>query len=157
MAAPAAVERTTPGGLPLRDGFNTLITFEDDPDVNFWEKATTPPGMDGGDPIDTTTFWNATRRTKWPRSLFEDTNGSLTAAYDPLVKTQIISLINVNMIITVLFNDESTWAFYGYLKSFTPQECAEGEQPEAAIEFVITNTDDDFAEQAPVVVEVSGT
>ncbi len=159
MAAPDAANaiRATPGGLPLRDGFNTIIGFSTDLDVNLWEKASTPPGDDMGDPIDTTTFWNATYKTKWPRTLIEVTDGSFTCAYDPLVRTQLLAMLGVNQEISVMFNDGSTWAFWGFLKSFTPQEVSDGEQPEAAVEFVITNADDTFLEQGPVVGGVAGT
>jgi len=157
MAAPTATERLTPGGIPLRDGYATLITFEDDPDISLWEKATTPPGMDNGDPIDVSTFHNTTYRTKWPRVLTEVSNGQFTCGYDPDVIDQIIAIIGNNQTITVTFNDESTLAFWGYLKSFAPQEHTDGAMPEAQVEFVVTNLDDSFAEQAPVVSSVAGT
>lgn len=159
MGAPDAANavRTTPGGLPLRDGFASIIGFAGDPDIGLWEKASTPPGDDIGDAIDTTTFWNTIYRTKWPRTLIEVTDGSFTCAYDPLVRTQILAQIGVNQEISVMFNDGSTWAFWGFLKSFVPQEVSDGEQPEAAVEFVITNTDDTFLEQGPVVDAVAGT
>jgi hypothetical protein len=138
-----------------------MITFGDgsplgDPTLELWEKASTPPGQDIGDAIDTTTFHN-TRKTKWPRALIEDTDGSFTCAYDPLARTSLESIVGVNMEITVTFNDTSTWAFWGFMKSFTPQEVSDGEQPEAAVEFVVTNTDNAFVEQDPVVNEVAGT
>lgn len=157
MAAPSPTPRGTPGGLPLRDGFATMITFADNDTIELWEKETTPPGVDGGDPVDTTTFHNVTYRTKQSRVLKDLTAGSFTCAYDPVVLDTIIALVNVLKEITVTFNDGSTWAFWGYMKSFTPQNSTDGEQPEAQVEFVITNTDDSFAEQGPAVAEVAGT
>lgn len=148
--------RAIPTGLPLRDGFNTIIGFAGDLDIYLWEKRSTPPGDDIGDAIDTSTFWNIRYRTKWPRSLIEVTNGSFTCAYDPLVRTQILAQIGVNQEISVMFNDGSTWVFWGYMKSFIPQEVSDGEQPEAAVEFVVTNADDAFLESGPVVDEISG-
>ncbi len=157
MAAPGPTARGTPSGLPLRDGFATMITFGDNATVELYEKEATPPGQDIGDAIDTSTFHNTARRTKWPRTLIEDTDGSFTCAYDPTARTAIESLIGNNQEITVTFNDGSTWAFWGFLKSFVPQSASDGEQPEAQVEFVITNTDDAFAEQGPVVAGVAGT
>lgn len=157
MTAPSPTARGTPTGLPLRDGFATLITFGDNPTVELWEKESTPPGQDIGDPIDVTTFHNTARLTKWPRSLIEDTDGSFTCAYDPTARTAIESLIGNNQEITVTYNDLSTWAFWGFLKSFIPQSHTRGDQPEAQVEFVITNLDDSFAEQDPVVGGVAGT
>ena len=157
MAAPSPTARSTPGALPLRDGFGTMITFGDDSDISVWEKATTPPGVDGGDPVDTTTFHNTAYRTKWPRQLKEHTDISMRVAYAGEVRTQIEALVNVNDEITVTYPDGTTDAFWGYLRSFTPQECADGSQPEADIVVVVTNTDASYAEQGPAMVAVTGT
>ena len=159
-ATPAtALARGTPAGLPLRDGFYTVITFGTDDTLSIWEKSTTPPGQDGGDPIDTTTFHNSVFRTKYPRTLIETTDGTIVCAYDPGDLDAILGHINVNQSITVTFNDESTQAFWGYMKSFTPNEHSDGEQPEATVEFVITNTDSAFLEDTggPAIVSVAGT
>jgi hypothetical protein len=68
------------------------------------------------------------------------------------------ALINNETTITVHFPDGSTLAFYGYLKTFEPQEMTEGEQPEAECEFVVTNWDPaNRVEAGPVMVEVAGT
>lgn len=157
MAAPVAVPRQAPVGLPLRDGFGTFVTFGDDPDLSIWELSTTPPGKDMGDGPDTSTFHNVNRRTKAPPVLVEDTDGSGTCGYDPDVESQLEAIIGVNMIITYTTNDGSTKAIWGYLKEFTPQEHSENEFPTANYTIVHTNTDLAFAEQAPVVVSVSGT
>ena len=157
MAAPSPTARGTPTGLPLRDGFATMITFGDNDTVQLWEKEATPPGQDVGDAINVSTFHNTARHTKWPRTLIEDTDGAFTCAYDPTARTAAESLVGNNQEITVTFNDLSTWAFWGFMKSFIPQSVSDGEQPEAQVEFVITNLDDSFAEQNPVVAGVAGT
>ena len=157
MAAPGPTARSTPTGIPLRDGFATMITLANEPAINLWEKATTPPGKENGDPIDLTTFHNVARRTKWPRVLIEDTDSAMTCAYDPEVEADLEAQVGLNQEITVTWNDGSTKAYWGYMKSFNPQEVSNGEQPEASCEFVVTNLDNSFAEQAPVVSEVSGT
>jgi hypothetical protein len=143
----------------LDDGFSTKIAFERDPDIEFWEKTVKPPGLDGGDEVDTTTMHNVTFRTRSPRRLKTMTNMSTTVAYDPTVYTSILNnLINQEGSVTVHFSDGSKIAFYGYLKTFEPQECSEGAQPEANIEIVPTNQDPvTGAEQAPVVTSVTGT
>jgi len=157
MAAPVAVTRVTPPGIPLRDGFGTFVTFGDDPDLNIWEMETTPPGKDTGDAIDTSTFHNVARRTKAPPSLVEDTDGSGVCGYDPDVESELEAILGVNMVITYTTNDGSTKAIYGFLKEFTPQSHTEGEFPTANYVIVHTNVDLAFAEQAPVVVSVAGT
>lgn len=157
MAAPSATTRQTPSGIKLDDGYQSLITFESDPDVSFWEKSVTPPSIDGGEPIDTTTMHNSTFRTKASRSLKEYGDCTLVAAYDPVCYTQCLALCNVETIITVTFPDGSTLAFHGYLQKFEPNALEEGSQPEATITIVATNQDSSGTEQAPVLDEVAGT
>ena len=157
MAAPSPTARETPSLLPLRDGYRTLITFGDDPDLSVWEKSTTPPGVDGGDPVNTTTFHNSSYVTKWPRQLKEHTDISMRVAYAGEVRTLIEALVNVNDEVTVIFPDGTTDVFWGYLRSFSPQECTDGGQPEADIVVVITNTDASYAEQGPVMAAAAGT
>lgn len=141
--------RDTPVGTSLDDGYSTKIAFAEDADVSFWEKTVTPPGVEGGDAIETTTMHNTTWRTKAARSLKELTDGAITCAYDPAVYDQIIALVNVEGEITCHFSDSSTLDFWGYLKSFVPQECQEGEQPEAEIEIVCTNENSSGTETGP--------
>ena len=157
MAAPGPTARGTPAGLPLRDGFATMITLGTNDDVSFWEKETTPAGKDGGDAINTTTFHNTARQTKYPRQLLEDTDISGVCAYDPNVEVDLELEINKNQEITITFNDLSTKAVWGFLKEFTPQSHTDGDMPEANFVIVVSNTDESFAEQAPVLDSKAGT
>lgn len=159
MAAPTPTARVAPTGIKLKDGYQALITFALDPNIEFWEKQVTPPGMDGGDPIDQTTMHNVDWRTSAPRALITLTNSSVTVAYDPTVYTACLNLINRETTITVTFSDGSTVAFFGFLKSFTPAAMVEGTQPEATIEIVPTNFDNGAAkvESGPAVAGVAGT
>lgn len=136
----------------LNDGYQTLIRFEADPDRLFREKTVTPPGVDGGGEIDTTTMLNETVRTRSPKALFTVTNASLTVAYDPntIVSEVIANLLNVNNLITVTFPDGHTIAFWGWLNKFTPNEHQEGEQPTAEIEIIPSNQNDSGEETLPV-------
>ena len=160
-AAPAA---HAPSGIHLDDGYQTLITFAANNTIAFWEKSVKPPGMDGGDPIDTTTMHNDTWRTKAPRALVSMTDLTIRAAYDPvlydgaLVAGSVLSLLNVKTTVTVLFPDGTTLAFYGFLKNFEPGDHQEGAQPEATITVVVTNQDpSDGSEQDPVLDNAAGT
>lgn len=158
MGVPAFTTRVTPVGIKLGDGHSTKIAFAADPDVSFWEKQVQPPGMDGGDAIDTTTMYNVLVRTSSSRALITMTEMSCTAAYDPRVYDQILALINVEGAVTVLFPDGSMVAFFGYLKNFEPQQHQEGAQPEANITVVPTNTDpSDGSEAVPNYKTASGT
>lgn len=160
MAAPVATPRGTPAGLPMKDGYRCLITFASKPTLELWEKTVTPPGFDGGDKIDVTTMHNNDLRTFEPRQLVTMTPAGATCAYDPGVLASaggILDLINRKDTITVRFTDGTTWAFFGFLKSFTPQECAEGAQPTAQVSIEPMNKDTSDVERLPVVVSVSGT
>jgi hypothetical protein len=123
----------------LDDGYQTLISFAADTTVKFWEKTVTPPGVDGGGEIDTTVMANTAYRTRCPKSLITMSNASLTVAYDPATYDEILALVNINTLITITFPDGSKLAFYGWLNSFTPGECQEGEQPTAEIEIIASN------------------
>lgn len=157
MAAPLPTTRSTPAGRMLEDGYQSLVTFEADPDVALWEKTVQPPGLDGGDKIDVTTMHNTALRTYAPRSLQEMTDSQITGAYDPRLYPMIRALINVPTTITVLFPNGDTIAFFGYLKSFEPSELQEGEQPTATFMIVATNRDSSGVEQDAVLTELYGT
>lgn len=150
--------RLAPNGLELEDGFPTTIAFASDPDVAFWEKTVTPPGLDGGDAIEQTTMHNNRLRTFAARSLITMTEMSLTAAWDPALYEAILDLINVEGSITVHFSNGDTVDFFGYLRVFEPQEMSEGEQPEAQITIQPTNRDPvTHAETEPVWTGTAGT
>lgn len=160
MAAPVAMDMDTriPAGIKLDDGYETLIGFASHPTVRFWEKTVKPPGIDGGDAIETTTMFNVNLRTSAARKLKTLTEATFTAAYDPKVYDEILSLTNRETTVTVLFSDGSTLAFFGFLRLFEPQDCAEGAQPEANITIHPTNVDPvNHVEADPVLVEVAGT
>jgi hypothetical protein len=159
MAAPSSTTRATPAGIKLDDGYSTKIAFARDSNVSFWEKTLSPPGLDGGDPIDTTTMHNADWRTMSARQLATLSEFTCTAAYDPNVYNDIINnLLNQEGSITVHFPDGSKLDFFGYLRSFQPQDVAEGAQPEAQITIVPTNYDPtNNVEASPVLTQVAGT
>ena len=160
MTAPVASARQTPTGIHLDDGFSTKITFAANPSIPFWEKTVQPPGMEGGDPIDTTTMFNSVWRTMASRGLKTLTETTITAAYNPNANApaQIQSLVNLETTITVTYPDGSTLAFYGYLKTWEPQSHEEGAQPEVNLTIQPTNQDPNTrTEEAPVYVDVPGT
>lgn len=134
----------------LDDGYQTLVSFAADTDVLFYEKTVTPPGVDGGGEVDTTTMLNTDWRTKNPKALATLAPASMTVAYDPECYPEIVALVNVNTLVTVTFPDGDTLAFWGWLNTFTPGELAEGEQPTADIEIIPSNQDAAGAEIAPV-------
>ena len=158
MADAATSIRGTPDGVVMGDGYQTLITPASNLTISFWEKGVTPPGMDGGDAVDTTTMHNTAYRTFYPRNLKTLTDAGATVAYDAAVYDDIIALINVRTDWTVNFSSGDTLDWYGYLKSFEPGEITEGAQPEATIVIVSTNVDDaDETENGPNFKTSAGT
>lgn len=158
MAAPTPTARGTPSGIKLKDGYQSLVTFAANPTISLWEKAVTPPGLDGGEPVVQTTMHNTQWRTMAPRALITMTPHQFMGAYDPAIYTSILTLINVETTVTVTFKDGSTLAFYGFLQKFEPAQLQEGTQPEAAITIVPTNFDYvNKVEAAPVLTSVAGT
>ncbi len=160
MTAPSPTARTDMSGvgIPLQDGFSTLITMSDIPAIKFYERTVTPPGVDGGDPIERTTMHNSVWRTFGARSLKTLTPVSTTVTYDPAVYDDIVGQTNVEQTITVTFADGSTIAFYGYLQNFEASEASEGSDPEATATFQPTNWDPSAnVEAGPAVAEVAGT
>lgn len=151
MAAPVAAARVTPTGKRLDDGLSTKVAFTADPDIAFWEKTVKPPGIDGGDAIDTSTMHNVAWRSRGPRKLKTLQDVTIKAAYDPALYTQILALINAPGVVTVHFPNLSSLAFYGFLRSFEPDEAKESDQPEATITVTPTNIDPATGtEEAPV-------
>ena len=160
MAPPTALDMATriPGGIPLQDGYQTLIGLTLAPTIRFWEKTVTPPGVDGGDSIDRTTMHNIDWKTKGARSLKDMTDITCTANYDPAVHTDIEAAINREDTITIVFADGTTIAMFGYLQKFESNDVQEGETPECTITFVITNWDPtNNVEAGPTVNEIAGT
>lgn len=141
----------------LKDGFGIRLTFsghEADIPLIVDPTSITPPGIDGGDPIDATTHSNTAVRTKRPRQLVEITDASMTVVYDPDAWDDIRALIGVNTEITITFPTpgDGTLTVWGYLKSFTPNAYVEGEQATAEAVVVITNANAAQAETGPAYV-----
>lgn len=158
MAAPTYTARSAPSGIYLKDGYQCLVTFAVDPDAAFWEIGVTPPGLDGGDAIDTTTMHNVRWRTMAARALKTMTPFSMRCAYDPIIYELFDGLINAETTVSVLFPDSSTLAFYGFLQNFEMDELAEGELPEATATVTPTNQDPQTGtEENPVLNSATGT
>jgi hypothetical protein len=158
MAAPTVTARSTPSGFKLGDGYQTLLAFASKPSIQLWEKAVKPPGIDGGDGIDTTTMHNQVWRTKDTKHLKTLSESTMTVSYDPDSYNDILTLINKNDSITAHFPDGSALAFYGVLQKFEFGDLKEGEFPEATVSIYPTNYDPTGkVEAAPVFQAASGT
>lgn len=158
MAAPAPTARGTPAGLRVNEGQGTKVTFGRLPTFSIWEKTIKPPGIDGGEPVDTNTMFNLVWRSMAPRVLKTLTPLTFTGTYDPNYFNQgVNTLVNVNDQITVTWRDGTTLAFWGYLQKIDPKDVEEGKPCEAEVTIQPTNTDNTGAEQGPVLTSVAGT
>lgn len=163
MAAPSNTVRVAPGPAAsarrLTDGHSSKIAFARDTDVKFWEVSGSPPGIEGGDAIDITTMHNTVWITKAPQELKTLTASTWKVAYDPTVYDEIIdNLLNQEGSITYEFPDGSDLDFFGFLRSFIPDEHQRGVMPTATIVIEPTNYDPvNRVEASPVMTEVAGT
>lgn len=137
----------------IDDGFQTLITFENIPAVKIFEKTVTPPGMQAGGAIDTTTMRNIAWRTNSPKKLKTLTAISATVAYATVAYAELMAQISLLQQITVTFPDGATLSMWGWLDEFTPGQLEEGNQPTATITIQPSNHDASGAEVAPVYTE----
>jgi hypothetical protein len=85
----------------LKDGYQTLYSFSTASTVFFRERSVTPPGIDGGDEVDTTTMRNLKWRTRQPRKLISLTESSVTVSYDPEIYDDILAMVNENQLVTI--------------------------------------------------------
>lgn len=159
MAAPSPSARVDPLGARLLDGYRCLSALSAQPNASFWEIGITPPGLDGGDAIDTSTMHNDIYRTASSRALKTLTASTIRGAYDPRIYTTFISLINnENNTVTTHFPNGDSLAYYGFLQNFEPDELVEGEMPEASFTVTPTNQDPTTgAEESPVLTQAAGT
>lgn len=162
MADPTTVTLADPSGIQLEDGYQALIGFGLDTDIALWIVEVSPPGLEGGEPIDQTNMHNVDWRTKIARSLIDTEEMSLVVHYDPVAYNQCKAILNkwrtANSVVTIQFPDGSTLDFWGYMRSFKPQNLQEGQKPTANVVLVPTNWDPvNNVEAGPVMTEVAGT
>ena len=126
----------------MTDGFPTYLSFGvgySGVNVYFKEKELTPPGVDVGEMNDVTNMRNTTWRTAAFKKLKTLMESGMTCHYDPAFLSNVVSMIGVNQLLTLTMPDDSTWVFYGGLRSFVPGAHVEGEPPTAQLAIGITN------------------
>ena len=143
----------------LEDGFPTFYTFSASGAAQalFKEVEVTPPGIEGGDPINVTTMRNVTWETMAFQKLKTMAESSMSAQYDPKLYTEIDAMINLNQLITLTFPDASELDFWGALTGFTPGTNTRGEMPTADATVIPSNRDNTQAEVDPVFREAPTT
>lgn len=141
MAAPPVVARVTPIDPKLTNGYQALIAFQLDPDFSLWEKEVTPPGIEGGDPIDTMTQHDVEYATQAPRALIKHEGGQFTAGYNPGMLVNGDSMINQPQAITYHFPNTDSITYWGYLRSIKATGMSDGTMPLCTAMIEITNYD----------------
>jgi hypothetical protein len=158
MAAPTTTARGTPSGLKMPDGFSTKIAFALNATIAFWEKTVKPPGIDGGEKIETTTMHNIAWRTFSLRRLKTLTDGTVKAAWDPELYDDILAILNVADSVTEHFENGDTLDYYGAVQKFEPEDFEEGKFPMISVTIVATNQDPaTLDEEPPVFTPAAGT
>lgn len=133
----------------MDDGHATLITLENDPIIKLFEKEVTPPSLQAGGPIDTTTMRNIAMRTQSPKKLKTLGQVTATCAYASITMEAIYVQLGVNQRMTITYPDGARYRFWGWLDSFTPGAHTEGEQPTAEVVFQPSNHNNNDEEAAP--------
>ena len=149
--------RVTPTGTPFDEGYQSLIAHSADANLTFWETIVGAPGIDGGDPVPTTTMHNVTLRTKAARHLKEHTPFQVQGKFNANTIDEIYVLINVEGWITITWPDETVYSFPGYFKSFVPGQAQEGNPFEGTIEVIPTGRDPTTKAEAEYGLKVAGT
>lgn len=159
MTAPSpASTPNVPTGIKVDQGFKVRYVHSANTAINFWEISVKPPAIDGGEGIDTSVQANTKWHTMRPRALIKVGTMTAKVQYDADVYSSLASLVNVEGTITVFWPNGDTLCFYGFYKSVTPSDMAEGEKPTADMEIVVTNWDyTGHVEAGPVFRQASGT
>ncbi len=151
MAAPVVTARVVPVGTKMQNGYQTLIAFQNVPNLLIWERSVKPPGLSIGEKIGTSTMLNESYRTFAAPGLKEVTDGTSEVLFDPEVWSDIEDQIGVNQSITWHYPTGFTWSEWGYLQEMEPGDFTDGEAPTATLTFVATNWDpENCVEAGPV-------
>lgn len=155
-ATPTA--RQTPTGIKLSNGYQALFTLASKPDLELWEIDVGAPGLDGGEPVDTTTQHNITLVTREPASLIDLTPFDIVCAFDPVMYTRALTYLNKKDTITIRFPDATTLAFYGWLQALSPPTMSRGTMPTMTLTICPANQNPQTgAEEAFTLTNVVGT
>ena len=116
----------------LTDGHGIRIELVNQ-GVVFYEKNVTPSGTEGNDPIDITTNDNTSQKSFAPRTLTQPTDVNAEVTYNKADKDAASAAVDQSDQILTTYPDDTTDLDSGWLRSFIPNQAAEGEQPTANI------------------------
>lgn len=106
-------------------------------------------GLDGGEPIDNTCLTNTLFVTKQPQALVEVPDIAFTCDYHPEDLALLKAEINKNQELQIVFYGLGTLTYWGYLRSFTPNQVGRGEAWRASGVIVVTNLNGSAIETPP--------
>lgn len=121
----------------MKDGFPTIVVVPG-AGLTFEEIEVTPPGTEGGGPIDLTTMRSVGYRPQWPKSLAHLTGVEVLVGYDPAFLAVIDTNLQVVYTMGVIFPDGQQISFTGWIESFKPNPCKEGERPTGMLKIELT-------------------
>lgn len=112
----------------------------------------TPPGYEGGDPIEISNLSNVRYKTKMAPVLIDIGDVSFSAEYNP---TKLATApINQEGVIVITIPGWGSWTLRGYLKSIKADELKIGERATCTGEVTITNTGISGSGSARTVTEI---
>ena len=138
-------------GVPLTDGFSTIISMSLLPNFKFYEVTVQPVGISNGGKIPNTTMRNTRWRTAAPKALLDLEDSTVKVTYDPACYSEAVASIGINQTVTVQFPNGVTIASQMFMDSFKPDALEEGKLPEATIVFMATNRNSGGAEAGPTI------
>lgn len=115
----------------LEDGFPTTFTFAMDATVTVKEVEVTPFGVEGGGEKNMTNMRNTKWRTALPKRLMKMTPASVVVEYAAADLPKIRAMVNKNQLLTIMHEDGSGEAVFGWVDEFKPGAHTEGEVPTA--------------------------
>jgi hypothetical protein len=108
-------------------------------------------GVDGGPKLEASCLSNVEWMTYLPQKLKDIPNLTFRAKFDPSKWDAVEAQVNVNQLLALNFDSPlGTLSFWGYLKSFLPEEGAIGAAWEGGGEIVVTNMNNSNVETGPV-------
>lgn len=143
--------------MRIDEGFSIIITLGGIVAPLFWEVEVTPPGEDGGDPIDTSHQRSVVYVTKAPQTLVEVDDMTVAVTLDPAAVPQVRAKINVPSTCILTWPDTYEIEYEGFVRSFRPNGAfSRGNRPLYNLVWVTSNIDStDGSVKGPVETPVA--
>lgn len=117
----------------MDDGFSTVLSFANLPDIKMYERELVLPALKGGGGKDTTNMRQLAHRSQTEDILRSVSSFTVTAAFATDAFADAKLQLGINQLISLIFPDGLQMQFYGWMEEFTPQKFVEGELALVAI------------------------